>query len=188
VPQEKNKMNVIDKILSTPGRYDNPIREFKVSDFGRYVLTWLGPPKQYMVGKLVQVRLEAGAYGSDMVLLRQSDNVLIRHENQNFYSISESFAKELDTLFSKVDQDSVEIEYTLANGEQPEIGFIIPSTILDGESTPMRDVLNACKHQIAKLITETESPSMAKSAPENTSESAIYNSQQANYAMSKPTA
>jgi len=149
-------MNVIDKILATQGRYNNPIREFKVSDFGRYVLTWLGPPKKYMVGKLVQVRLEAGEYGSDMVLLRQSDNVLMRHENQNFYSISESFTKELDALFSNIDQDSTEIEYTIANGDQPKTGFIIPSKIPDGESTPMRDVVNSCKYEIAKLIISSE--------------------------------
>jgi hypothetical protein len=171
-------MNVIKKILADSGRYYNLIRKFKPDDFGKYVLTGLGPEEEYRVGRLVQVRIEAGEFGSDMVLLRHFDNTLMRHENQSFHSISEMFTKELDKLFSSVDKDRVTTEYTIANGEQPETGFIIPSKIPEGESTPMRGVMAACRCQIAKLIEEKESPSMAKSAPENTSEARFTDGQQ----------
>jgi hypothetical protein len=154
-------MNVINKILTTPGRYDNPIHVFMDEDFGKYLLTLLGPPKKYMVGKVVQIRLEAGHFGSDMVLMRHFDNTLVRHENQSFYKIDEVFTKELNKLFSDVDKDSPEITYTIENGELPEKGFIIQSKIKDGESTPMRDIKNALVNKIAEII-EKESTSFAQ--------------------------
>jgi hypothetical protein len=147
-------MNVIGKILSLKDRYDNKINEFKDSDFGQYVLTWLGPPKEYMIGKLVQVRLEAGEYGSDMVLLRHADNVLMRHENQSFYRIDSKFYPELDILFKDINKDSIDTEYTIAGGEQPKTGFIIPSEIPDGQSTPMRDIYAAVTYEIMKKFNE----------------------------------
>jgi len=87
-----------------------------------------------------------------MVLLRQYDNVLMRHENQSFYRVSDKYQSDLDKLFEDTDKDSTEIEYTIANGECPETGFIIPSKIKDGESTPMRDIKNAICNRIGEMI------------------------------------
>lgn len=145
---------VIDKILSDKNKYSivSKIDRFSESDFGKYVITWLGPPHNYMVGRLVQVRLEAGEFGSDMVLLRQYDNVLMRHENQSFYRVHEKYHNELDELFKDTDQDSTEITYTIAKGELPETGFIISSKIKDGESTPMRDIKKSLYNKIGELI------------------------------------
>jgi hypothetical protein len=145
-------VEVIKKILANPNKYSSPVRVFVPQDFGKYVLTWLGPPEKYMVGRLVQVRLEAGAFGSDLVLLRHFDDVLMRHENQNFHYIPDLFKDDLDKLFESVCQDSVDIEYTIGEGISPKTGFIIPSEVPDGDSTPMRDVIAACKNEIAKLI------------------------------------
>ena len=57
----------------------------------------------------------------------------------------------LDECFKDVDMDNAtECEYTI--GEKlPEKGFIIPSKIKDGESTPMRDIKNAINNKLKNL-------------------------------------
>ena len=103
-----------------------------------------------LIGRVAQVRLESGEYGTDNVLLRHSNDVLRQHSNQSFWLIPTEFKDELDTLFKDVYlDDSDTIEYSINVGQEPEIGFIVPSKINDGETTPLReiksDILNLLK-------------------------------------------
>lgn len=104
------------------------------------------------VGRVAQVRLESGEFGSDNVLLRHIDDTLVQHSNQFFWLIPVKFKAYLDECFKDVYLDKAdEVEYTL-NGKEGAKGFIIPSPIKEGESTPMRDVKSAIFHSISKMI------------------------------------
>lgn len=122
---------------------------------GKYVITGLQQGNSSIVkfiGKVVQVRLEAGMFGSNQVLLRHADDSLIPHENQNFYLISDKYNDCLDKYFSDVFiDDSDEMEYSIL-GENHEKGFIIPSKVKEGESTPLRDI----KMSISKFLDHAE--------------------------------
>jgi len=98
-----------------------------------YVITGLLPLNvDYIadnsVGRVVQVRLKAGAYGSNCVILRHVNGSLIPHENQSFFEIPEQFHQYLDTCFDGVYlDDSDRYEYSL-QGEFKESGFLVSGT------------------------------------------------------------
>lgn len=112
--------------------------EFKNEDFGKFVTTGLNDhrDKQALVGRLVQVRKRAGAFGSDCVLLRHLDGRLIVHENQ-FFTIIDDYllCHWLEFIFKDVVGDSPEEEYTLGEGRRPKTGFIIDDDECDRDSS-----------------------------------------------------
>ena len=134
------------------------IHKWKESDFGEYVVTGMidgdNSPLSRL-GKLVQIRLEDGDWGSDCVLVRQADCILRPHVNQSFFRIPKKYYPEIEEFFKDVlvgdFHDRIDIEYTLS-GEFPETGFIIPSKVKDGESTPMRDIKGKLYNLIEKDI------------------------------------
>lgn len=86
------------------------------------------------VGYVVQVRKKAGAFGSDMVLLRHPDGSLVRHENQSFYRMDERLLEQAKSLFPAgmtPDEEDYTKAYTLGNGEHPEIGKVIEPKLED---------------------------------------------------------
>ncbi|MGG5617009.1 hypothetical protein ACPDHD_11885 [Myroides odoratimimus] len=99
---------------------------FISSDKGKYVLSGLiSPTLEQKVGRLVQVRQKQGAFGSDVVLIRESDGTLSSHHNQCFWIIPEQYSKELDSLFKNVYQDDAdEYEYSI-EGKEKQKGFLI---------------------------------------------------------------
>lgn len=136
--------------------------------FGRYISEWTNDLKnQYVitgfisgkeniannrVGRVVQVRLEDGDYGSDCVLLRHKDDSLVPHTNQSFWLIPDEFKSYLDEIFKEVYlDDSDEIFYTL-QGKKKKKGFIIKSPIKKNQSTPMRDIKRAISNKIDEIV------------------------------------
>jgi len=122
----------------------------------KYVITGLISGKQNIannrVGRVVQVRIEAGEYGSDCVLLRHKDDVLTPHENQSFWLIPDKFKDYLDEIFKDTFlDDSDEYPYTL-QGTKSEKGFIIESPLKDDESSPMHDIKKAIYGELNKII------------------------------------
>ena len=102
---------------------------------GRYVITALQAGNhngeqgwENYVGYVVQVRKKAGAFSSDLILLRHPDGSLGRHENQLFYYVQEPWLTELKELYPEgitfTDYDTEDTEYTLGE-EYPEVGRII---------------------------------------------------------------
>ena len=81
------------------------------------------------VGYVVQVRKKAGAFGSDLILLRHPDGTLMQHHNQSFYRMESHWEQIVkDQFLSGMNPDSYEDylqPYTLGNKESPEVGRII---------------------------------------------------------------
>ena len=129
------------------------ICKWKPTHKGAYVMTG---PQQCLdpirkIGRVVQVRLKSGAFGSDTVLLRHADGMLVVHENQWFYTIPDQLKEEIGELYKDLDisDDADENEYTLSKNKEPRKGFIIPSELPEGTVTPMDRVKNAIKQEIA---------------------------------------
>lgn len=121
-----------------------------------YVITGMiaGKPSiaENRVGKVVQVRLEVGDFGSDLVLLRHRNDDLIPHANQSYYLIPEKFKSYLDEQFKDTYEDDADsFPYTL-QGKESKQGFIIASPIGEGESTPMRDIKSAINNKLNDMF------------------------------------
>lgn len=122
----------------------------------KYVTTGLIAGKENIannrVGRVAQVRLEAGDFGSDCVLLRHKDGSLVPHENQSFWLIPDKFKDYLDEIFKDVYlDDSDKYAYTL-QGAKSENGFIIKSHLKDNESSPMRDIKEAISNKLNEIL------------------------------------
>lgn len=133
------KKQIFNEIINNHG---DIIHKWSESDFGTFVSTGIQVgtvnPLMY-VGRIVQVRLEAGEFGSDLVLIRYADGTLGSHENQCFFRVKDEFLPELKTMFEdSFEQDSSSVEYTICN-RLPKTGFIIPSPFGSNDHTPMRD-------------------------------------------------
>lgn len=120
----------------------------------KYVVTGLqqgGSTFDNRIGRVAQVRIEAGDFGSDNVLLRHCDGVLQQHTNQSFWLIPDEFTEYLNKCFEGVYlDDSDKYDYTLNEGS-PERGFIISSKVKEGESTPMREIKSAIHRKLSEL-------------------------------------
>jgi hypothetical protein len=103
------------------------MRHAKAKGFERYV------------GRLEQVRLEHGQFGSDLVFILHHDGVTWTHENQSFYLVKKKYIPELSEMYKDFDVVP-DTEAWTSKGENPEYGFIIPSKIPEGETTPLREV------------------------------------------------
>ncbi len=111
----------------------------------------------YYIGKVVQVRLEAGEFGSNIVFLRHADGLLQTHDNQTFYTIPEKYLKKVEELFEEGhpggEADDADAQEYFIHSAKPEKGFIIASKIPEGETTPMRTVKKAL-NQVFKDMTD----------------------------------
>lgn len=105
-----------------------------VSDYpepGRYVIT--GPQANFQdyeryFGYVIQVRRKAGAFGTDIVLIRHPDGSLCAHENQAYFYVEAHIKKLIKSLFPEdctPDNEDYSKPYCLAYGEFPETGRII---------------------------------------------------------------
>ena len=74
-------------------------------------------PERERVGRLVQVRKKAGAWGSDIYFIRRGDGGLMTFENVSLRKYSGKVAE-------PDEGDSVDAEYSV-RGEYPETGFVI---------------------------------------------------------------
>ena len=95
------------------------------------------------IGYVVQVRKKAGAFGSDMVILRHPDGSLMRHENQSFCRLDDFWLERAKSLFpggmTPAEYEDYTVAYTLGNGECPEIGQVIEPKLdsLPRDDAPM---------------------------------------------------
>jgi hypothetical protein len=81
------------------------------------------------IGYVAQVRLKAGAYGTDMVFLRHPDGGLMTHENQSFYRPVGEFLEQVRAIFPpdmtpELTEDHTK-EYSI-EGRHPRAGAIVP--------------------------------------------------------------
>lgn len=149
---------IIDAIYSTID-HKNICSKWTREHKNKYVITGMQAGERSFrtrIGRVVQVRLGVGDFGSDNVLLRHYDNELRQHTNQSFWIIPDEFTDYLNKCFKDTFlDDSDSYEYTLSGGKFPEKGFIVESPIKDGESPPMRDIKNAIKTQLSNCEKQT---------------------------------
>lgn len=116
--------------------YTRAVRYDQHPEPGEYVITGMQAGNihgqygwEYYIGYVVQVRKKAGAFGSDMVLLRHPDGTLKRHENQSYYRMDEYWLKNAKSLFpdgmTPDEYEDYSQAYTIGDGKYPEIGKII---------------------------------------------------------------
>ena len=122
----------------------------------KYVITGFIQGKENIannrVGRVAQVRLEAGYYGSDCVLLRHKNDVLTPHENQSFWLIPDKFKDHLDEIFKDVYLDDSDKHFYTLQGKKRKKGFIVKSPIKENESTPMRDIKNSISIKLNDIL------------------------------------
>jgi len=142
---QQNKEDQLKKIVDEVYNLQHPpVRDFTDHDFNSFIVVGFlpGAPIKLMIGKLVQVRMESGAFGSNQIFLRLYDGSLQVHENQWFYHvpISFHFMEQLCEIFEESAQDDEPGKTYSIRNEYQETGFIIPSKVKAGETTPMREV------------------------------------------------
>lgn len=150
--KDEEKEEIAKSIMKSTNLYRNMIHSFNESDLNRLVVIGMNNCSRYvdMIGKVVQVRLEAGAFGSDSVFLRRADGSLGNYENQSFHPLSGDELKKAMEMFTDVEIDT-ELTFTICN-ENEKTGFIVPSEVSEGQSTPMRDIKNALMCKIAETL------------------------------------
>jgi hypothetical protein len=97
---------------------------------------FLSPNYLNYIGYVVQIRVSAGRFGSDLVILRHPDGRLMQHHNQGFFVLTKTNLKEAKTLFE--DGVSPELEesekgYDCGIPESRRVGFLID----DGVKIPV---------------------------------------------------
>ena len=148
-------MNIEDNQEYFGKKINNWIPELK----NKYVITGFISGKENIannrVGRVAQVRLEAGDFGSDCVLLRHKDDTLIPHENQSFWLIPDKFKEYLDEIFKDTYLDDSDTYFYTLKGKKRKKGFIIKSPIKENQSTPMRDIKNAISIKLNEIIEQS---------------------------------
>lgn len=110
----------------------------------------LGIPVDRQIGRLVQIREEAGAFGSDLFFIRNVEGTLSAWENTHFYMVKDKYTKAIMDIYQKYDNiqsdDSEEgraLGYRAYGEDEYVKGFLIPSSREDGYIAPIKAVRGA---------------------------------------------
>ena len=101
-----------------------------IEKLGYKALVITGPiqgKKEPSFGRVIQVRKKSGAYGSDTVLLRESDGKLQSYHNMGFFSVHNDFLPLYINAMKEVDEKNKDKEgdsYTI-EGKNEATGFIV---------------------------------------------------------------
>ena len=82
-----------------------------VEKLGYKALVITGPiqgQKEPRFGRVVQVRKKSGAFGSDTVLLRESDGSLQSYHNMGFFSVAQEFLPLYENAMKEVDENNID--------------------------------------------------------------------------------
>ena len=110
----------------------------KELEFGEFIIGSYNERGEYPIGFVVQVRKGCGAFGSDVVLLRENDGTLSSHSNQAFWRIPSYQVRVIKEYFEHLAdeelKDNPEMTYSIA-GEREFSGFLITEDDYKDEST-----------------------------------------------------
>ncbi len=96
--------------------------------FGDFVLGSFNERGEFPIGFVVQVRKGCGAFGSDVVILREHNEVLSSHSNQAFWKLPDDQVEMIRPHFEYLPEIELEenpdIMYSIA-GEREYSGFLV---------------------------------------------------------------
>lgn len=144
------------EILSNKGNHKHSFNE---NDFGKYLIPCFAEmlvPLKHSVCRVVQVRKEIGAFGSDLVFVRCQDGTLMPWENQSFFEVRSEYTQDLNNLFAEVNtwddsEEGKDLGYNYPDNKTNVAGFIIPSPYPADHTTPMKSVKAAIYNRLDKL-------------------------------------
>ena len=126
---KNNALEEVTRILKvTPEHFGNYKHNSEEFGYGTIVIS--GPiqgKKDLEFGRLIQVRKKSGAYGSDTILIRQSDGKLYSYHNMGFFSVKPEFSDIYEESMKYSDDqkiDNIDDSYDI-QGNNPAIGFIV---------------------------------------------------------------
>lgn len=119
----------------------------------------LGIPVDRQIGRLVQIREEAGAFGSDLFLIRNAEGTLSAWENTHFYRVKDKYTKAIMDIYEKYDniqsdnsEEGRNMGYRVYEEDKYVKGFLIPSSREDGYVSPTKAIKESIKGAIKELI------------------------------------
>lgn len=96
--------------------------------FGDFVVSGINTLGTNVIGYVVQIRKKWGAFGSDMLFIRDQDGVLMTHENQSFWKLTEDQLEAVKPFFKNTPSeeldDNPKLEYSTLKGQFAN-GFIV---------------------------------------------------------------
>jgi len=121
---KKDILKNLDHSLFVSGLYETSCK----LKFGDFVISGMNTLGEQVIGYVVQVRKQWGAFGSDMFFLREHDGTLRTHENQSFWKLSDEQVEAVLPFFKDSSSDELEgnknLEYSILS-EQKASGFIV---------------------------------------------------------------
>lgn len=149
---------LINQILSDKGEF---VDEFNEGDFGMYAIPMDAPicvpfPTCQVV-RIIQVRIEAGDFGSDLVFCREMDWTLRPWHNTAFFRVKSKYKEQLDSFF----KDTIEYDdsekgkqtgYNYTGNRDNIVGFLIPSPYPEDHITPMKSVKASIYSKLDEII------------------------------------
>lgn len=147
------------KIISNKGAYKHSFNE---NDYGKYLIPCFAEmlvPLKQSVCRVVQVRKEIGAFGSDLVFVRCQDGTLMPWENQSFFEVRSEYIQELNNLFAEVNEwddtdEAKEMGYRYPGNPEFVSGFIIQSPYPEDHITPMKQVKADIFNKLDEIINQ----------------------------------
>jgi hypothetical protein len=115
----------IDFNIAHYGRF-----KFNTEDYGYktiLITTAIQGRKGVRFGRLIQVRKKSGAYGTDTVILRESNGRLQSYHNMSFFQVAKEFSIIYEDAMKESDNlnlDNINDEYTIEN-QSPATGFVV---------------------------------------------------------------
>lgn len=135
---------VVQRVIDTADRERTMIGAQRFPQQGQFVTTGfqMAPSIERYVGFCVQVRKGCGQFGSDMVFLRHPSGLLVTHENQAFFALSEEHEALVRGLYDPEDLPEAEdysVGYRCVN-KVHETGFLIERADTVTPATPATPV------------------------------------------------
>lgn len=154
----KEYNDLVKQIIDDHGEW---FMEFTEDDFGIYAIPtfagMLGMPLMSHVVRIIQVRKEIGAFGSDLVFCRLMDWTIQPWENTSFFRVKAKYKAKLDAWFKDtIEYDDSEVGkktgYNHPEDRTNISGFIIQSPFTDDHVTPMKSIKIAISDAIDEII------------------------------------
>jgi len=154
----KNYIELFKQAIKDKGSILLNAEDYHYGDFIiPFAADFLGIPVERQICRVVQIRKEAGQFGSDKFFVRHADRSLLVWENQHFYKVKEKYISQIETVYNQhdaieVDDDKPDVGYRGVGEEDFVLGFIVPSPYPADHVTPMKAVQAGIKEKISEII------------------------------------